>query len=68
LKRIGKTDREGTHLEKVKDIYIKLLLGAIIIFAIGATYILSDLYDKVGSLDHDVMHLKGMKKAAVCAH
>lgn len=55
-------------MEKVKDIYIKLLLGAIIIFAIGATYILSDLYDKVGSLDHDVMHLKGMKKAAVCAH
>ena len=53
-------------MEKVKDIYIQLLLEAVIIFAIGAACILSDLYDKVGSLDHDVMHLKGVKKADLC--
>jgi hypothetical protein len=53
-------------VEKIKSIYIRSLLAAVIIFAVGITCILSDLYRKVGSLDHDVMHLKGIEKAAFC--
>ena len=55
-------------MEIVKDVYIQLLLAAVIVFAIGATCILSDLYVKVESLEHDVMHLKGLRKADLCTH
>ena len=53
-------------MKKVKGIYVKLLLCAVIIFAVGAAFILSDLYSKVGDLEHDMMHLKGVKKSPVC--
>ena len=54
------------EMKKVKGIYVKLLLCAVIIFAVGAAFILSDLYSKVGDLEHDMMHLKGVKKSPVC--
>lgn len=54
-------------MEKIKDVYIKLFFAALIVFAIGVTYILSDLYYIVCNLDHDVMHLKDSKKAELCS-
>lgn len=46
-------------MEKVKPIYIKLLISAIAIFVVGVGIILSDLYNKVGQLEFEMMHLTG---------
>ena len=43
----------------IKPIYIKLLIGAIAVFVIGVGIMLSDLYNKVGQLEFDMMHLTG---------
>ena len=53
-------------MEKIKDIYIKLLFAAVMAFLIGLTFILSDLYYMVYNLDHDVMHLKEGKNMDSC--
>ena len=53
-------------MEKIKDVYIKLFFAAVIAFAIGVTFILSDLYYMVCNLDHDVMHLKEGKNTDYC--
>lgn len=52
--------------ERPGDIYIYLLLAAIIAFTIGVAYILSDLYWKVGELDHEMMHLRIGNKVHSC--
>ena len=38
-------------MEKVRPVYIKLLIAAIIIFVIGVSIAISDLYNKVGNLE-----------------
>ena len=38
-------------MEKVKPMYINFLIAAIIIFVIGVSMALSDLYNKVGALE-----------------
>lgn len=43
----------------VKPIYIKLLLAAIAVFVIGVCVMLSDLYNKVGQLGFEMMHVTG---------
>lgn len=55
------------EIKKMDDTYVKLLLGAVIIFAIGITCILSDLYVKVCTLEHEMMHVKGVKNTS-CPH
>jgi hypothetical protein len=55
-------------MEKIKSEYIQLLLAAIIIFAIGVMFILSDLYRKVGAIELYLIHSKDMKKSASCVH
>ena len=54
-------------MKKRDDAYLQLLLAAVIIFAIGLTFILSDLYKKVGELEHDMIHIKGVKKLPMCS-
>ncbi|MBP7055234.1 MAG: hypothetical protein KBB52_00045 [Candidatus Omnitrophica bacterium] len=44
---------------KVKPIYIKLLIGAIAVFIAGVGIMLSDLYNKVGDLEFEMLHLTG---------
>lgn len=39
-------------MENVKPIYKKLLVVAIAIFVIGTAFALSDLYYKVGEMEH----------------
>lgn len=46
-------------MEKVKPIFIKLLIGAIAVFVIGVGALLSDLYNKVGQLEFEMFHLTG---------
>ena len=43
-------------MQQVKPVYIKLLIVAIAIFVVGVGLALSDLYAKVGQLEHDMMH------------
>jgi len=49
-------------MAKIKDMYLQVLLVAVIIFALGITFILSDLYYKVISLEHEMMHISFAKK------
>lgn len=46
-------------METIKPIYIKLLIGAITVFVIGVGIMLSDIYNKVGRLEFDMMHITG---------
>jgi hypothetical protein len=43
-------------MKKAKPIYKKLLLIAVIIWIIGMTYYVSNLYFKVGQIEHALMH------------
>jgi len=54
-------------METVRPVYVKLLIGALILFVAGVCVALSDIYYKVGSLEHDMMHVTG-KAPAICAH
>ena len=53
-------------MEKLQKRYLTLFLGAVIIFAFGLTFILSDLYNKVGIMEHEMMHLKDARKGVIC--
>lgn len=44
---------------QVRPIYIKCLIGAIAVFVVGVGIILSDLYNKVGQLEFEMIHLTG---------
>jgi hypothetical protein len=46
-------------METVRPIYKKLLIAAIAIYVIGTTFILSDLYNKVGALEFAMDHVTG---------
>ena len=46
-------------MDDVHHILKKLLIAAGIIYIIGITVILSDLYMKVGRIEHSLMHVTG---------
>lgn len=46
-------------MEKIRPVYIKFLIVAIAVFVIGVSVALSDLYQKVCSLEHDLIHPEG---------
>lgn len=42
---------------EIDPLYLKLLAGAAILFVFGVSMMLSDLYYKVGTLEHKMVHL-----------
>lgn len=46
-------------MKDIKPIYIKLLIAAAVVFVLGVSMALSDLYQKVGTLEFDAMHAQG---------
>lgn len=46
-------------MNNVKPVYIKALVIAAAIFVIGVSMALSDLYQKVGNLEHEAIHGQG---------
>lgn len=42
----------------VRPIYKKLLLIAIVIYVIGVSVALADLYCKIGNIEHTLSHMK----------
>jgi hypothetical protein len=46
-------------MDKVDSDLVKLFLGAVIIFSIGLTLILTDMYNRIGRAEHVIMHLTG---------
>lgn len=46
------TERNGGRMDSVGPVYWQLLIGAIAIYVIGTCFIMSDLYAKVGALEH----------------
>lgn len=53
-------------MQKIKDIYIKMFLGALIVFAFGLAYLLADIFTRVGDMEHDMMHMKNGSKT-ICS-
>ena len=43
-------------MNATRPIYIKLLILAIVVYVIGVTFILSDIYFKVGRIEHVLSH------------
>ena len=43
-------------MKPIKPIYIKLLLIAIVIWVISMTFFISELYSKVGKIEHALVH------------
>ena len=44
-------------MEKVKSVYMQLFFGAVIIFSIGASIMLSDMYIRIGTIEHILCHI-----------
>ena len=49
-------DKRGA-MEKVRPIYKKLLVAAVVFYIIASAYIQSDLYHRIGHLEHQLSHL-----------
>ena len=47
--------QKGDGVEKVRPIYKKLLIAAVAIFVIGTAFALSDIYKKIGDIEHALM-------------
>jgi len=41
----------------IRPIYKKLLIAAIVIYITGVTFILADIYTKVGEIEHVLAHM-----------
>jgi len=50
-------------MKNVRPIYRNLLIAAIALFVIGTAFALSDIYHKIGSIEHSLSH-----KACECPH
>ena len=46
-------------MEKVRPVFIQLLIAAAAIYVIGTAIIMSDLYNKVGVLEFAMDHISG---------
>ncbi len=46
-------------MENIKPIYKKLLIAAIVIYVTGVTFILADMYMKIGEIEHALTHMSG---------
>lgn len=44
--------KKGEMMEKVRPVYKKMLIAAIVIFVIGTAVALSDIYSKIGAIEH----------------
>lgn len=50
-------------MKKISPVYRNLLIAAIALFVIGTAFALSDIYHKVGTIEHAMAH-----KAFECSH
>lgn len=46
-------------MDKIKPVYIKLLAAAVAVFIIGVSMALSDLYQKIGDIEHEMFRIQG---------
>lgn len=51
-------------MERIRPVFRKLLIAAIVIYVIGACIIMADLYYKAGNTEHALAHMRGAK----CGH
>ena len=47
--------RKGHMINNVRPIYKNLLIAAIAIFVIGTAFALSDIYRKIGDIEHSMV-------------
>ncbi|MCM8760524.1 MAG: hypothetical protein NC938_07035 [Candidatus Omnitrophica bacterium] len=46
-------------MDKVRPVFIRLLIAAATVYVIGTTFILSELIEKIGRLEFEMIHLTG---------
>jgi hypothetical protein len=46
-------------MDKVRPVFMQYLIAALVIYVIGTAFIMSDLYNKVGSLELAMDHITG---------
>ena len=46
-------------MANIRPIYKKLLIVAIVIYVTGVTFILADMYMKIGEIEHALTHMSG---------
>ncbi|MBU4487791.1 MAG: hypothetical protein KKI13_01840 [Candidatus Omnitrophica bacterium] len=51
-------------MEKIRPVFKKLLIAAIVVYVIGTCVIMAELYYKVGNIEHALAHMPGAK----CSH
>ena len=56
--------KKGSDMEKTRPIYKNLLIAAIAIFVIGTAFALSDIYQKIGNIEHSSVGCSHGVKAA----
>jgi len=44
-------------MQKVKPIYKTLLVAALALYIVGATYFLADIYYRIGAIEHVLIHM-----------
>jgi len=49
-------------MKNIRPAYVKALMAAIVIYLIGMTIIVSDLYRKAGGLEHRLVHMSAEHK------
>ena len=48
-------------MEKIRPVFKKLLIAAIVVYVIGTCAIMAELYHKVGKIEHALTHIPGAK-------
>lgn len=43
-------------MNKVRPVFIELMLGGVIVFTVGITIMLADMYVRICSLEHAMIH------------
>jgi len=44
---------------RINPVYIKLLIGAAAVFVVSVSLMLSNIYDKLGRVEHALSHITG---------
>lgn len=53
-------------MNKVRPFFVKLLLAGVIVFSFGVTMILTDMYIRICSLEHNALHVSIANVSVPC--
>lgn len=54
-------------MNNVRPFFVKLLLAGVIVFSVGITIMLTDMYVRICCLEHDAMHISIANMSSSCS-